>query len=177
MHFDHFQIHLMTPQDAENYFHLVENNRKRLEDFFSGTVAQTKTVADTYTFLCDLQRRTAAKTFYPYGIVDERTDKIIGYLHVMNFDWNVPKAEIGFFIDADYTGKGIVTKAVEQLIHYYFTELGFNKLFLRTHENNLASRRLAEKCGFEIEGKLRRDYKTTSGELVDLLYYGKLKDF
>ena len=34
---------------------------------------------------------------------------------------------------------------------------------------------LLEKCGFEKEGLIRRDYKTTSGELVDLIYYGKLK--
>jgi hypothetical protein len=29
---------------------------------------------------------------------------------------------------------------------------------------------------FEVEGKIRRDYTTTSGELVDLIYYGLLND-
>jgi len=36
------------------------------------------------------------------------------------------------------------------------------------------AKKLAESCGFQVEGIIRRDYKTTTGELVDLLYYGKL---
>ena len=51
---------------------------------------------------------------------------------------------------------------------------GFTKLFLRTSPANTDACLLAEKCGFEIEGLLRKDYKTTSGELVDLRYYGLL---
>jgi RimJ/RimL family protein N-acetyltransferase len=49
------------------------------------------------------------------------------------------------------------------------------KLFLRTHEKNIASRRVAEKNGFVMEGIIRNDYKTTSGVVVDLMYYGLLK--
>ena len=56
----------------------------------------------------------------------------------------------------------------------FFTALGFNKLFLRTHPGNASARKLAENCGFEIEGIIRKDYKTSKGELVDLVYYGKL---
>lgn len=175
MHFDYFTIRLLTDQDAATYFSLVDKNRKRLEDFFSGTVAKTKTIADTKIFLSELMQRSDAKTFYPYGIIDMRTNLIIGYMHVMNLDWNIPKAEIGFFIDTHFAGKGIITKAVSILMDYYFNTLGFNKLFLRTHKTNTAARALAEKCGFEIEGTLRKDYKTTNGELVDLIYYGKIK--
>ena len=32
------------------------------------------------------------------------------------------------------------------------------------------------KNGFELEGTIRRDYKTTKGEVVDLNYYGKVFD-
>ncbi|MFT5779805.1 MAG: ribosomal-protein-serine acetyltransferase [Crocinitomicaceae bacterium] len=39
----------------------------------------------------------------------------------------------------------------------------------------MAAKKLAESCGFEIEGTIRKDYKTTSGELIDLIYYGLLK--
>ena len=34
---------------------------------------------------------------------------------------------------------------------------------------------LAEKCGFELEGTIRKDYRNNAGQLVDLHYYGKLK--
>src|SRR5688572_8167019 len=123
MQFENYTIRLVTNLDAEKYFTLVENNRKRLEDFFSGTVAKTKTVEDTKKFLTELMERTAAKTFFPYGIFDRDTNEIIGYIHVMNFDWNIPKAEIGFFIDSNFAGKGIISKAVVVLMDYYFETL------------------------------------------------------
>jgi ribosomal-protein-alanine N-acetyltransferase len=34
---------------------------------------------------------------------------------------------------------------------------------------------VAEKNGFILEGIIRSDYKTTSGVVVDLMYYGLLK--
>jgi RimJ/RimL family protein N-acetyltransferase len=47
-------------------------------------------------------------------------------------------------------------------------------VFLRTHESNVGSRKVAERNGFKVEGIIRKDYKTTKGEIVDLLYYGKI---
>lgn len=91
-----------------------------------------------------------------------------------NIDWNIPKSEMGLYIDKDYANKGISTKAFRLFCDFCFAEYEFKKLFLRTHHNNVFARRVAEKCGFEIKGIIRRDYKTTSGEIVDLIYYGKL---
>ncbi|MEQ9169125.1 MAG: GNAT family protein, partial [Fulvivirga sp.] len=59
-------------------------------------------------------------------------------------------------------------------VDYCFEHYGFKKIFLRTHHSNKPAQIIAEKCGFEIEGTIRMDYKTTSGELVDLIYYGRL---
>lgn len=83
---------------------------------------------------------------------------------------------MGLYIDNDYAGKGISTKAFILFCDYCFTNYGFRKLFLRTHSENYSARKIAEKAGFKIEGTIRCDYKTTSGELVDLIYYGKLSD-
>jgi len=175
MNFDHFNIRLMTSQDADNYFHLVENNRERLADFFPGTVAKTQTITDTENFLAYFEKLTTERTFYPYAIVDLQTNQFIGYLHASNVDWNISKAEIGFYIDRNHSQKGIITKAVHCLMNHYFDTLGFNKIFLRTHPENTAAIALAEKCGFELEGRIRHDFKTSAGKLIDLLYYGKLR--
>ena len=77
-------------------------------------------------------------------------------------------------MDEAYAGKGIAKKAFGLFCDYCFKEFGFHKLFLRTHESNVAARRAAESCGFQQEGIIRQDYNTTSGEVVDLIYYGKL---
>lgn len=174
MTFDDYTIRLLTIQDLDAYFQLVERNRQRLEDFFAGTVSKTKTFEDTRISITEIVQRSNNKTYFPYIIIDNSNGKIAGFLDLKNIDWNIPKSELGFYIDKDYANKGIVTTAIRLLCDFCFSEYKFQKLFLRTHDSNTSARRVAEKCGFEIEGTIRRDYKTTSGEIVDLIYYGRI---
>jgi RimJ/RimL family protein N-acetyltransferase len=175
MQFDNYSIRLLTVDDLEAYFQLVEKNRKRLENFFTGTVSRTRTREDTREFILDITRRANDKTYFPYILIDNSKHKLAGYLDLKNIDWSIPKSEMGLYMDEDYASKGIASKAFGLFCDFCFSEYQFKKLFLRTHHSNSSAIRIAEKCGFEIEGKIRRDYKTTSGEIVDLIYYGRLK--
>lgn len=176
MQFDHYSIRLLSINDIDAYFRLVESNRKRLEDYFTGTVSKTKTLEDTRAFVVENLRRVEEKTYYPFILIDELTGQIAGFMDLKNIDWSIPKAEMGMYMDQDYANKRLASNAFNLFCTYCFDVFKFRKLFLRTHQHNLAARSLAEKCGFEIEGTIRRDYKTTSGELIDLLYYGRLND-
>lgn len=175
MQFQTYSIRRLTPNDLHAYFELVQRNRQRLEAFFTGTVSKTATVENTQNFLEEMAQRAAARTYFPYIILDNNTQQIIGFLDLKNIDWSIPKSEIGCYIDEPYAGQGITTKGFAVFCEHCFAEYGFEKLFLRTHESNTAARRVAEACGFEVEGVIRKDYKTTAGELVDLVYYGRLQ--
>ena len=48
-------------------------------------------------------------------------------------------------------------------------ELGAQKIVLTVCDENLAAVSLYQKLGFEIEGKLRKHFKTTDGRLLDEL--------
>jgi ribosomal-protein-serine acetyltransferase len=176
MEFEHYTIRLLGKSDLKNFFNLIDENRSRLEAFFSGTVARTRTFEDTRTYLEEIMSKAELKTYLPYVIVENGHSTFAGFIDIKNIDWNIPKGELGCFVDKRYEGKGISRKALMHFTDHCFKQLGFQKLFLRTHASNQPARRLAESCGFEIEGTLRRDYKTTAGELVDLLYYGKLAE-
>lgn len=119
--------------------------------------------------------KAAAKKHFAFLIINDNTGKPVGYVDIKSIDWNLPKGELGYFVDEEYAGKGIITKALSCIIRYCFNKLNFIKLFIRTHENNTASKKAAEKNGFIIEGILRQDYKTTGGEIVDMLYYGLIR--
>jgi RimJ/RimL family protein N-acetyltransferase len=175
MTFDNYTIRLILQEDTQAYFETVNANKARLEAFFPVTVGNAATLELFSAFIDKLLREVDERKNYPYVLADNQSEKIIGYIHVKNIDWDIPKAELGFFIDEHYAGKGILYKAMTLLIDHFFGELGFEKLYLRTHEQNTSARKMAEKCGFELEGKLRKDHRTTGGELVDLLYYGLLK--
>ncbi len=174
MNFDNFSIRLLSPDDCSDFFNLIERNRPRLEAFFSGTVSKTRSLEDTQEYITEILKKIDQKTYLPFFLVNTYDNSLIGFVDIKNIDWNIPKGELGCFIDEYYSNKGISKKALINFTDFCFKNYGFKKLFLRTHETNHAAKKLAENCGFEIEGIIRRDYKTTTGELVDLLYYGKL---
>lgn len=174
MKFENYELRIITQEDAVPFFQLIENNRARLEDFFAGVLSKTKNLADTEIFIADIIEKHIAKSYYPYVIIDTGTQGLIGYIDAKNIDWSIPKAEFGYFIGEDYTGKGIASNALGLISDYFFSELGMIKLLLRIYEGNKASRRAAEKCGFIAEGTIRKDYRTTRGEVVDMMYYGKI---
>lgn len=176
MQFDNYLLRPIESKDADAFFHLIDNNRKRLEDFFAGTVSRNKTIEETNVFVPDVIQRATNKTYFPFVLVDKINDAVIGYVDIKSVDWSIPKAEVGYFIDKKYENRGITCKALAKIIVYAFDELEMHKLFLRTHESNIGSIRIAEKNGFTKEGMIRSDYKMTSGVIIDVIYYGLLKE-
>lgn len=176
MKFENYVIRLIEKEDSHSFFKLIECNRPRLEDFIVGIVSKTKSIMDTEIFMDEVIQKKMNKTYFPYIIIDTNKNDLIGFLDIKNIDWNIPKAEIGYFIDNNYTGKGIAKKALNQIVLHYFYSLKFSKFLLRIHRDNKASINVAEKCGFVVEGIITKDYKKTNGEVVDMIYYGKINE-
>ena len=72
--------------------------------------------------------------------------------HVHAPDW----LEIGYWIRSDQTGQGIATEATRAQVKLAFEVHCADRLELRISPDNVASIRIAEKCGFRREGVLRR---------------------
>ena len=171
-----YKFRLLTKEDSKNFHDLIDKNRSRLEDFFAGTVKKTKTLQDTRSYCEEIEQKQANKEYYAYLIVEKKTNMLVGLIDLKNIDWNIPKGELGAFIDKDHEGKGIIRFFTEHLIHEIVAEHKFKKLFCRVAPINVRSIRVVESIGFELEGKIRRDYCTTKGELVDLNFYGRIFD-
>ncbi len=65
------------------------------------------------------------------------------------------QADIGYWIDAAWQGRGLVTRAVRALTAYLFDDRGLRRLEIRAATGNLASRAVPERLGFTLEGILR----------------------
>jgi len=172
--FENYTIRPLEVDDLMEYYDLVERNRKRLEDFFTGTVSKTKDLKSTENFLLEIDTKRKNKEYFPYVVVDDLTSNFIAFIDLKNVDWPIPKTEIGCYTDEKFAGKGMTTKAMRLFVDYCFVKFGFKKIYLRTHESNKAAQIVAKKCGFELEGTIPMDYITTAGEIVDLMYYGRL---
>jgi RimJ/RimL family protein N-acetyltransferase len=55
-----------------------------------------------------------------------------------------------------------------------FHELALARLWLQIEPENVASQRVAERCGFVREGRLRSHFEGRYGGRVDVLIYGLL---
>nr|WP_273842114.1 GNAT family N-acetyltransferase [Halalkalibacter alkalisediminis] len=71
-------------------------------------------------------------------------------LHRIN--WDVPKFEIGYWIDTRYSGKGYITEAVQEISNFAFSELKARRIEIRCDSKNEKSRKIPERLGFNLEG-------------------------
>jgi len=168
-----FDLRIINKGEFNEYFALLENNRKRLKEFFPGTLKNAANLELAKNELVKMEQQYTNKELYPFGIYVEKS--LIGFVSIKNIDWRVPKGELGYFIDESYEGKGIISKAVKQICKHAFQELKMEKLFIRTGPDNLGSQKIALKNGFRQEGILRNEFRVSSGELIDTIYFGKLR--
>lgn len=80
----------------------------------------------------------------------------VGYAVVRHVEFQPGKEiEIGYALDKICWGKGYASEAAQALVQYADDALGEKKLVAYTDENNLASNRVLEKCGFQRIGHER----------------------
>ena len=101
-------------------------------------------------------------------------DTLCGSVRLKDIDHDDRKAGIGYFLGGEYTGKGIITAALQAVLAWSFGPLGLNRIELRCASNNVPSMRVAERLGFVREGLLRQD-ECLNGVFVDHCVYGLLQ--
>ena len=78
--------------------------------------------------------------------------------------------DVGYWIDAEYEGRGITRRATQALVSSAFRELGLGRVDLRTSVQNHRSRALAERLGFAFEGVHARGLRFAN-RIDDLALY------
>lgn len=100
----------------------------------------------------------------------------IGTIILSDIDMRNGTAEIHIKLaQISERGKGYGTDAVSALLSYAFNELRLNCVYCRVKEDNIASQKMFQKCGFVQDGCLRsRVYR--DGRYYDFYEYSVLKD-
>jgi len=172
---ENWELQTIAQIHAEEFCELIQKNRAHLAKTFPVTLKNCEDLPKTIQFLAEaIDKQESGDGFYFY-IRNRENQKLIGYICIKNINKNILKCELAYFIDKDFEGKGIITKAVSQTISFCFNELGMNKLFICTSKINAASQKVAVKHGFEQEGILREEFKNGDGVLEDVVYFGLLK--
>ena len=83
------------------------------------------------------------------------------------------EAEIGYWLGEDFWGKGYVTEATLRVLQYAFEELNLTQLWAGAYEENIASQRVLEKCGFRYHHTLEDFLFPLIGEGIQVDIYIK----
>ncbi|MGH3361625.1 MAG: GNAT family N-acetyltransferase [Nocardioides sp.] len=89
-------------------------------------------------------------------VITDPGDSILGHIEFFQTVAYLDEIELSYILySPDHRGRGIATQAVRLLTAYLFDRLKVNRLRLVIHPDNAASRRVAEKSGYVLEGVAR----------------------
>ena len=168
---DEVELRLHEEHHAEELFALTDRNRNHLGRWLPW-VEHTREVGDTLQFIKGVRRAYADGKAIPtsvwYG------GSIAGTLGLQGINWNIGSGEIGYWIGAEYEGKGIITRSCRALVSYAFETLDLNRIVIRCQPENRLSSAVAKRLGFTYEGTLRECAKH-NGAVHDLAVYSVLR--
>ena len=109
-------------------------------------------------------------------IIETEADGVLGIATLTNIDWKNRRAMHGMKLaNKEKRKKGIGTDTVMAIMKYAFDELQLNRLDGSWFDDNIASKKMYQKCGWKVEGRLRSCiYK--NGRYRDLDVVGILRD-
>jgi ribosomal-protein-alanine N-acetyltransferase len=137
----HFILRMLQPGDAVS-LHRIYLSKDVLRYFPDPSPPPLERVRR----YIDGQREHWEKFGYGnWGILPVEEKEIIGWAGLQYLP-ELNETEIGFLLDRPYWGKGYATEAAQLSLRFGFEEIGLHQIIALVHPENLASRRVIEKC-------------------------------
>jgi RimJ/RimL family protein N-acetyltransferase len=102
-------------------------------------------------------------------------DSLVGSVGLRLAGPEFASGEVGYWVATGFRGRGLATVATRLLSDFGFEQLGLRRIELNAAVENAASRRVAEKAGFELEG-VRRAWRTVAGVPTDHCLYARVAE-
>ncbi len=106
-------------------------------------------------------------------VVDDQVAGGVGL--ILGQDVYRRSAELGYWLGEPFWGRGVMTETVQAVTEFAFAHFDLCRIAARVFEGNVASRRVLEKAGFRLEGRLRRAI-TKEGRTLDEFVYAVVRD-
>ncbi len=157
--------------DAKDLVKILSD--KRILDNLRDGIPYPYTLQDGKEFIASILQANENDTFAFAITID---NKVIGSITVFRQE-NIHNktGELGYYLAREYWGKGIMTKAVNQICEYVFNNSDIIRIYAEPFAYNIGSCRVLEKAGFHYEGTLRKN-AIKNGKILDMKMYSRLKD-
>ena len=135
---------------------------------------EPQTIEDCERHCREMHAKWHAREVLDFCFFRKDGTRFVGKGGLHTIDWSVPKFEIGYWIRSDDTRQGIATEATPALVDLARATLGAKRVEITFDARNQASRRVAEKSGFVLEGVLRHSRRDAAGGLADSCMYAQV---
>lgn len=91
------------------------------------------------------------------------------------YEWNTANrnSDMGYWLLPEHWGSGVMQECLRAILGYAFRQMSVHRVEAEVEPENIPSRRLLGKLGFQLEGT-RRQCEWKNGRFVDLAYYSLL---
>jgi RimJ/RimL family protein N-acetyltransferase len=160
-----------APQLHEALVESIAELREHL--WFLPWVAEEQTLQSAQVRCRRAEANFLVRADLPYLAFLKSTGRLVASAGLHRTDWTLPKTEVGYWVRSSESGKGYATEAVLALTNWALLGLEAKRVELMTDEANYGSRRLAERCGFALEGILRSTMQSPDGQLRNSCVYAR----
>jgi ribosomal-protein-alanine N-acetyltransferase len=162
-------IDLITSEYAGALNRLLVSNRTYVQRYMPVTVASNLTIEDSINFIANVSGDALLKKQFLYAI--KYKAELVGLLYLKELDWEKNQGEVAYCVAENFSGKGIISTAVQQLTKIAFNDLNLENLSIITHKTNIGSIKVAEKCGFQHSETLINECTPTGEKPLDMELY------
>ncbi|MBO4798630.1 MAG: GNAT family N-acetyltransferase [Candidatus Methanomethylophilaceae archaeon] len=129
----------------------------------------------TREYLTQVQKQYENGEFYDWAVILRDEMKMIGSCGFTSFDDDNSSGEIGYVLNPDFWGQGLMSEAVTAVLGFGFERLGLHRIEAKFMQENVRSRRVLEKCGMTYEGT-HRDAMLVKGEFRTISVCAMLRE-
>ena len=132
---------------------------------------------DTMAYVDDVLKdeKVVPQSRYVHALVDGGVGRVIGAGEININSFIHRSGEIGYILHPDYWGKGLGTLVARKLVDKGFSELNLHRISATCDPQNISSRKVLEKVGMTLEGRIRHHMKMNDG-WRDSLLFGLLEE-
>lgn len=113
-----------------------------------------------------------------WAIQHKEEQRVIGSigLHAAPHIKGIAARELGYALAPQYWNLGYMTEAVSAVLKYAFEKMELDRICAGHFPHNHRSEKVLLKCGFVMEGCLRRARRLYDGTVYDVVIYSLLKE-
>ena len=167
-------IRAPKPGDGEVVYEAINASRNELKPWLP-FASKEQSIEEVEANIRDSYIKFLAREDLRLLVFLKDTGQFVASSGLHRIDWDVPKFEIGYWIDSRFSGKGYMTEAVEGIADFAIDVLNARRIEIRCDTKNDRSRAIPEKLGFGLEGILENNgVDEETNELIDTCVYAKI---